>query len=63
MRSKSNLLGYFSLVLVTIVAHAAISQADIVRFNTNLGSFDVELYEDTTPQTVANFMFYLNNGD
>lgn len=36
--------------------------ATVVRFNSNLGSFDVDLFENDTPQTVANFLFYLNSG-
>lgn len=37
--------------------------AQIARFDSNLGSFDVQLFGDQTPATVANFLFYINNGD
>ena len=39
------------------------SDAQIARFDSNLGSFDVQLFGNQTPATVANFLFYLNNGD
>ena len=68
MQSKTNFLRCFSLTLVAFAAQVADFQtsaclADTVRFNTNVGSFDVDLFEDTTPQTVMNFLFYLNRGD
>lgn len=34
----------------------------IVRFETNLGNIDVELYADRAPKTVANFLSYMNKG-
>lgn len=34
----------------------------LVRFQTNLGNFDVELYDTAMPQTVANFLQYVNAG-
>jgi len=34
----------------------------IVRFDTVEGSFDVELYDDLMPRTVANFLVYVNGG-
>jgi cyclophilin family peptidyl-prolyl cis-trans isomerase len=37
--------------------------ATIVRFETPLGSFDVELFDDVTPLTVVNFLNYVNDGD
>jgi cyclophilin family peptidyl-prolyl cis-trans isomerase len=35
--------------------------ATIVRFTTNLGTFDVELFDDTMPVTVANFLRYVDS--
>ncbi|MDH3510592.1 MAG: peptidylprolyl isomerase [Gammaproteobacteria bacterium] len=37
--------------------------ATVVRFETPLGSFDVELFDDVTPLTVTNFLNYVNDGD
>lgn len=34
-----------------------------VRFNTNLGNIDVELFKDTAPLNETNFMTHVNNGD
>ena len=36
---------------------------EVVSLNTNLGSILIELYEDDTPITVANFLSYVNDGD
>ncbi len=62
-RAVSTLL----LVLVmTSLAAAPISRAadaHIVRVDTPLGSFDIELFEDVAPVTVANFLKYVSDGD
>jgi MYXO-CTERM domain-containing protein len=34
----------------------------LVRFDTNVASFDVELYDTAMPTTVANFLAYINAG-
>lgn len=34
----------------------------VVRFTTNLGAIDVELFDDTMPVTVGNFMNYVRSG-
>ncbi|MEM7278056.1 MAG: peptidylprolyl isomerase [Pseudomonadota bacterium] len=39
-----------------------VSNATVVEFQTVLGNFEVNLYDNTTPQTVANFLNYVNNG-
>lgn len=38
------------------------TQATIVEFDTSEGSFQVSLFDETTPETVANFLNYINNG-
>ena len=60
---KTDLLRFVSFALLSLVTGVTSCQADTVRFNTNLGSFKVDLFENAAPQTVANFLFYLNNGD
>src|SRR5688572_24367995 len=35
----------------------------IVRLNTDVGSIDIELFDTAAPQTVANFLGYVNRGD
>jgi len=37
--------------------------ATVVRIDTPLGSITVKLFDDTAPQTVANFLTYVNDGD
>jgi cyclophilin family peptidyl-prolyl cis-trans isomerase len=41
----------------------AIGSATIVEIETNLGTFEVNLYDNDTPATVANFLAYVQNGD
>lgn len=41
----------------------SVSTDSVVRFDTTLGSFDVQLFNDLTPQTVANFLQYVNSGE
>ncbi|MFT5520635.1 MAG: peptidyl-prolyl cis-trans isomerase A (cyclophilin A) [Enterobacterales bacterium] len=52
---------------ITLYCFAILSgfsiQATIVKFETNMGDFSVNLYDVATPVTVANFLEYLNNGD
>lgn len=38
------------------------AKATIVRFETPMGRFDVNLYDRRTPATVANFLSYVNSG-
>jgi cyclophilin family peptidyl-prolyl cis-trans isomerase len=51
-------LGLFLLATLYPASAAPI----YVRFNTNLGNIDVELFADTAPLNVANFMSYVNSG-
>ena len=44
------------------VLSAPAANATIVQFQTVLGPFEVNLYDQTTPATVANFMAYVNAG-
>ena len=34
----------------------------VVRFSSNVGDIDIELFDTETPLTVANFLFYVNAG-
>ena len=38
------------------------SGATIVEFQTVMGNFEVNLYDNDTPETVTNFLAYVNNG-
>lgn len=57
-RLKTKLLIILSLLLVSVMA-----QATVVRFETNFGNIDIDMFEQETPLTVANFLQYVNNGD
>jgi peptidyl-prolyl cis-trans isomerase A (cyclophilin A) len=48
------------MALAALLAPAA--NATIVRVQTSLGAFDVNLYDQTTPATVTNFLNYVNTG-
>lgn len=53
------------LIAATILFMAVsprIADATIVEFETVLGNFQVNLYDNATPQTVANFLNYVNSG-
>lgn len=46
-----------ALCLVSISSHAT-----IVEIRTSLGDIEVNLFDDATPETVENFLSYLNSG-
>ncbi len=58
---------FFQLFAICVLAAAAAyAQAPgdpVVRFHTNLGNMDVELYQTTAPKTVANFLRYIDRPD
>lgn len=49
--------------LIATTAFCGTAHATIVQFQTVLGNFQVNLYDETTPQTVQNFLNYVNDGD
>jgi cyclophilin family peptidyl-prolyl cis-trans isomerase len=62
MRPLSTLgLCFCAAVAVTAVA-ADDARATTVRFTSNVGTFDVDLFDTLTPLTVANFLSYVNAG-
>ncbi len=52
-----------SLGLILALATTLASANPLVRVHTTYGDFTVELLEDAAPQTVANFLNYLDRGD
>jgi len=42
---------------------SATNAGTVVRFATAVGDFDVELFDATAPNIVANFLNYVNDGD
>lgn len=57
--SLRHLMPAFLLSLLTV---SATNAGTVVRFATSAGNFDVQLYDDTAPNTVANFLNYVTDG-
>ncbi len=62
MKSLASLLLAVSLQFSSSILWANSETVPQVQINTNLGSFTVELYPKKAPQTVANFLQYVNDG-
>lgn len=58
---RHNLFMAAAMVIAAITARPA-DAGTIVRFTTNLGTFDVQLFDEQVPTTVANFLGYVGNG-
>jgi len=52
-----SLYAFFSLITIP-----ALRAATLVDFSTTFGGFEVQLYDDLTPITVANFLSYVDAG-
>jgi len=53
------------LLVVTVCAFTVLprkSDATVVEFQTVMGNFEVNLYDNATPATVTNFLNYVQNG-
>jgi len=51
-----------AIALLCLAAAGPASANPVVRFTTNLGTFDVDLFQSQVPTTVANFLSYVNAG-
>lgn len=64
MSVKPNSLVFVATLLLAVtVALPNAANATIVRVETVLGDFDINLYDNATPATVSNFLNYVQNGD
>lgn len=52
-----------TLLIAVTAALPTAANATIVRVETVIGDFDINLYDNATPATVANFLGYVQNGD
>lgn len=53
----------FNTLLATLaLGYTSLAQATIVEVTTNLGKFEINLYDQSTPVTVQNFLSYVNSG-
>ena len=63
--SKLSALALTFFQLLTLVVLSPCSRAEsgtLVRMESNLGEFDIELFDANTPATVANFLSYVDSG-
>ena len=56
------LCAVFSTCLFSLEAQRTEAQT-LVNFQTNFGDIEIELFDNTAPNTVANFLGYVNRGD
>jgi cyclophilin family peptidyl-prolyl cis-trans isomerase len=64
MPAKPISLVFVATLLLAITASLPIAaNATVVRVKTVLGDFDINLYDNATPATVANFLDYVENGE
>jgi len=49
-------------VVIATFAASSLANATIVEFETSQGNFQVNLYDQTTPKTVENFLAYIEQG-
>lgn len=52
----------FALVLIFGLFAGLAQAVTLVKVDTTMGSFELELYEDKAPETVANFVQYVQEG-
>ena len=48
--------------LAALLPFCAAANATIVKFETSLGDFEVNLFDEYTPETVENFLAYVEDG-
>lgn len=54
---------FFALSTLCLVGLASVTQADtLVRMETNKGTIEIQLYDERSPLTVANFLAYIDAG-
>ncbi|MFT5161639.1 MAG: peptidyl-prolyl cis-trans isomerase A (cyclophilin A) [Alteromonadaceae bacterium] len=62
VRKPLNAIVLAGALCTSLFTWSNIASATIVEFDTSLGPIQINLYDDTTPQTVANFLSYVNSG-
>lgn len=55
-------LRFHALVLLVLTAPTCLAQNTIVVLETSKGTIEIELYQDTSPKTVDNFLAYVDAG-
>ena len=59
----SSFSSFSKISIAALMIASASSSATIVEFAISQGNFKVNLHDETTPVTVANFLKYINDGD
>lgn len=62
-RASISNIGKIATLVGLIFCGVQTSSATVVRFTSNVGTFDVRMYDTATPLTVANILNYVNDGD
>lgn len=66
-RTHRKVLAFIRATICVILASALspplLAANTIVRMETNVGAFNIELYDTEAPLTVANFLNYVNRGN
>jgi peptidyl-prolyl cis-trans isomerase A (cyclophilin A) len=60
---KTRRQAWLAALISTASLMPQVVNATIVEFQTVMGNFQVNLYDNSTPATVTNFLTYVNNGD
>jgi cyclophilin family peptidyl-prolyl cis-trans isomerase len=53
---------FFTILCWCLLLGESLFANSVVRFSSNVGDIDMELFDTETPATVANFLFYVNAG-
>jgi len=61
--SRLKLIGVCFAILFSTLQATPVTANFILRMQTDLGGIDIEMFDTVAPQTVANFMNYVNDGD
>jgi len=61
--SYYRLTGTCIAILFSVLYATPVTANFILRMQTDLGAIDIEMFDTVAPQTVANFMNYVNDGD
>src|SRR5690606_21114093 len=51
-----------ALLATAVLGCSGLTQATIVEVTTNVGKFEINLYDESTPVTVKNFLNYVSSG-
>ncbi len=62
--NMKKIASYFQMFMFLVLTHVTLlSVAQTVRMETVLGNIDIQLHADSAPNTVANFLRYVNDDD